>query len=250
VQKASVGIFDTAKRISPVKFRRQLKNMRNNYLAQNVLKPLRSSRMLYGRGKPLSNAQNRHNTFHTEIKNMNLSKSLRGIAAAATLVAAGAAQAAAITTDTWYFFGFGDTGTPLTGSTADTYQSGPIVGVGSPEGSWTIHLNRAAQLFWTDLQISGDRFEFFANAVSVGTSGTDCVGCSSTGTDIAAALADANYGKGSATLGAGDYTLTGTFLGDVKFGDGAFIVRDLPAPGSLALAALGLSLLGFARRRA
>jgi len=181
---------------------------------------------------------------------MNLSKYLRGIAAAATLVAAGATQAAPITTDTWYFFGFGSTGTPLTGSVADTYQSGPIVGVGSPEGSWTIHLDRAAQLFWTDLQVSGDRFEFFDGGVSVGASGADNPNGSSTGTDIAAALADANYGKGSAILGAGDHTLTGNFLGVITFGDGAFIVHDIPSPGSLALAALGLSLLGFARRRA
>lgn len=179
---------------------------------------------------------------------MDLRKFFRAAVAAAVLATAGSAQAGAIAVDTWYNFGFGSTGSPLTTPFAVDAGFGAVA---VPDaGPWTFTLTGNAELFWTDLEISGDRFEFFDFGVSIGTSGPDVPFASSTGTCIACALADTNYGKGSVILGPGSHSLTGTFLGVVGFGDGAFIVRTgVPEPGSLALLGLALAGLAAARRR-
>jgi hypothetical protein len=180
---------------------------------------------------------------------MSIRKFFRAVAAVAVLAAAGSAQAGPISTNTWYNFGFNDTGSALITPFAVDSGFGAIA---VPDnGPWTFTLTQSMELFWIDLEISGDRFEFFNFGSSIGTSGADVPNGSSTGTCISCALVDFNYGRGSVILGAGNYSLSGTFLGVIGFGDGAFIVRNVvPEPGSLALIGLALAGLAAVRRRA
>ena len=84
----------------------------------------------------------------------------------------------------------------------------------------------------------------------MGTTATGVAnGSSGCGSDIGCALADPNYGKGVFALGAGSHSLTGIFNGDISFGDGALIVREVPEPVTLSLFGAGLAGAVAMRRR-
>ena len=168
---------------------------------------------------------------------------IRFLTAVAVVVASTAAQAGAISTNVWYVFGFYvGFSSPLEGWRSQIPDGATL----PDDGPWTFTLAAPAVLSWTDLQNSGDRFEFFDNGVSIGVSGPDVPYGSGDCDTIACALGDSNYGKGSAILGAGNHSLSGTFLGVIGNGFGGFII---PEPGTLALIGMALASLAFTRRR-
>ncbi len=101
-----------------------------------------------------------------------------------------------------------------------------------------------------DLFAATDQFSLFDNAVLVGTTSVPG-GISACGGDIACALADSNYSRGSFNLGAGSHSLT--ILQDVGTGGAAVFQVNaagaVPEPGTLGLLGVGLGILGFVRRR-
>jgi len=82
------------------------------------------------------------------------------------------ANATAVTTNTWYEFGFtGTGGDPLVSGVGfapatNAPDGNPIVQVGSP--AWTISSAVPLKLYVQDLFLSLDQFDMFNNAVNLG----------------------------------------------------------------------------------
>lgn len=138
--------------------------------------------------------------------------------------------------DTWYEFGFGDTG-----SAWDT------------SFSFTLASPTTLQLKVTDGYEAGDRFSVAYDSnplgdtsVPTGTLGDDV------GANYDTAFADARWSSGSWTLalGAGTHTITGKSLVSAlkAGGSGAVELTVVPEPGATALFA-SLGVLGFAAIR-
>lgn len=159
-----------------------------------------------------------------------------------------AANAAPVSVDTWYNFGFDGVGTDLRDGSGTTLGTNPDA-VEAPAGPWTFTLTSAATLFVLDLFLSVDQFELFnfgssLGLTSVATSGGAC------SNDITCAIGDLDYSRGAFALAAGDYSITGTQVQGIS-GAGAFIIETaavpVPAAGVLLFGALGM--LGAVRLR-
>jgi PEP-CTERM motif len=169
-----------------------------------------------------------------------------GAAAAALAAISAPAQAADnITTGQWYAFAFGATGAALTGGGVPGTSPN---GVSAPSAPWTITLSKPATLTVTDVETSGDQFTMFDNGTLLGTTSTPVPFAEQVGECISCALASSNFSHGTFALQAGVNVISGTFDGAVGFGDGDFIVSNVPEPASWALMLIGVGGLGVALR--
>lgn len=128
---------------------------------------------------------------------------------------------------------------------------------GGPGSAWDTTFNFVlatdALLQVTDGFLSGDRFEVFDGATSLGlTSAPTSVGDEILD-DYAAALADPRWSSGEFLLTAGSYSISGTAV-DSPFQGGRAALRlvavaPVPEPSTYALMLGGLGLVGFLARR-
>lgn len=177
--------------------------------------------------------------------------SLAGIAAVAlgsSHLLVPQASATAITTNTWYEFGFtGTGGDPLVSGVGfapatNAPDGNPIVQVGSP--AWTISSAVPLKLYVQDLFLSVDQFDMFNNAINLGDTsapipGSDC------GSDITACIANPAFSSGTYILPAGSDSITGIHVQGVG-GAAVFELTVAAAPEPSSLAVLGAALLALA----
>ncbi len=200
---------------------------------------------------------------------------LAGAAIAALASVSVPARADNIVVNQWYAGNFAATGSPLLGG-GNPGTHGPILpwpafgnAVAAPAPAWVITTSSGGTFTITDVETSGDRFQLFDNGVAMvpaaspfgpapqnpgqaglpgGLTSVPCAGCSTSVNDINAALGNANYSSATFYLPPGVSSVTGTFLGTIKFGDFNFIV-ETPEPAGLAVLGVGLLGLGLAVRR-
>lgn len=176
------------------------------------------------------------------------------VGGASLLAFTATAQAAAVSTNTWYLFGFSDVGSDLISGAGFVSMVNPAT-VDAPNGPWEFTLSGLGELFVVDGFLSVDQFEMFDFGGSIGltsanTDGSDC------DDDLTCAINDLNFSRGSYALAAGNHSITGIVVASgVGGGAGAFIIRDLrpvPLPAALPLFASALAGLGgvsWLRRR-
>lgn len=211
---------------------------------------------------------------------------LAGVAAVALGTAWIPAYADNIVANTWYgghfnspapspllggpVFALGTNGPTVHGGRQATALSAPVVGNSLSD---VITLANGGYLTVTDVQDAGDRFELFVNGVAATGTGAPnpliapggqatatsftslpCVSCAFDfpATNIAGALANADFSSGTFYLPAGTDTITGQWFetgGCCGTGDMDLIVTAVPEPASLTLLGGALFGAGAALRR-
>ena len=137
--------------------------------------------------------------------------------------------------------------------TAVTSCGGTCVATSNPVAEqtssppWTF--SGAAKIFVLDLFAYGDRFELFDNSVSLGLTSSVVTGGGPCGGDIACAIADSGYSRGSFDVGAGSHSLTINFVSGFGQGAAVFQVGAVPEPSTFGLVAVGLGALAAIRRK-
>jgi MYXO-CTERM domain-containing protein len=155
------------------------------------------------------------------------------------------ARADVILTDTWYLAAFDALGGPVTGAGRDGVDS---IDPGSP--AWTFTIADDHVLTVLDCCVQYDQFDVYDGATFLGfTSGGITADFCST-----AAACDVlpGVGRGDFLLGAGFHSITMTVSSFYGPGELFFSVRDVPdqvpEPGMMLLAAVGVAALGLRRR--
>jgi hypothetical protein len=175
------------------------------------------------------------------LKSMALATTL----VAATLAGAERASAIALTLDgPWESFSFSGDGS-----------------VWSDNFTFTVAPGESAFFQVTDAFLSGDRFEFFENGVSLGLTSAPATLGDQIGADPDGAFADPRWSSGQAQFFEGSYTITGIAVNS-PFGSGGAFARLVstdpggpPIGGVVPLPAAGWRLLGgigclaFVRKR-
>lgn len=173
-------------------------------------------------------------------------KPVRTLIAATVAALSINAQAATLPTDgSWIQFDFG-------GPEAVTYNLGTaIYDLTTLETSFTFTLDQAAVLRVVDTGFSGDRFEIFANGHSLGQTSLPADAGEELVFDADSAWADGRWSKGSFSLTAGVYAITGlATLSPFDGGYGLMSIAAVPEPGEWAMLLAGLGMVGsIARRR-
>lgn len=160
---------------------------------------------------------------------MKILKRLKGICLALLLsVGAAPTHAVLITVDSgWQDFTFADVGSAW----SDTFE---------------FTLTDTAWFAVTDAYMSGDRFEFFVDGVSVGATSMPTVEGDQINDDYDAAFADARWSSAEIMLGAGTYQVSGLTLLS-PFGSGRAAVQlsstALGGPGFVPVSEPGILVL-------
>jgi hypothetical protein len=176
------------------------------------------------------------------------------VAAALSCLALGTAHATtvALTTDgSWAVF---DVDSVATGSPAWI----DIVDFSVLSFSFTVPTGLTGLLTVVDGAFAGDRFEVFANGVSLGTTGAATNNYpNSIGLDFDSALSDAAYSRRTFSLTPGSYLVTGLmsqsavdeFGAPINASVGGLNVSLVPEPATYLGMLAGLAVLGGLRRR-
>jgi len=156
----------------------------------------------------------------------------------------GSAGAASLASGSWSSFDFYD----------DIDNTPWVDGALSP-ATFEFSLADDGILTVADGGFAGDRFEVFANGVSLGeTSLPDAgAGDASFDLDFDAALADPRWSSARFHLAAGDYMISGratAFATGTFGGTGAVMLTPVPEPESVALMGVGGLMVAAALRRA
>ncbi len=164
----------------------------------------------------------------------------RTLAAAGLLLAATQVVAAPLVPGAWQSFDF-----------YDDIDNAAWVDGNLDLVSFEVSLTAPAYLHVVDIGFSGDRFEVFANGVSLGTTSAPVdAGDTDQGLDFDAAFADSRWSQKVFALAAGNYTITGRAIDlapDTFGGTGG--IRLVPEPSTCLLLGAGLAGLGLTARR-
>jgi hypothetical protein len=172
--------------------------------------------------------------------------------AAFLMLSANSMFADALFTDgTWEEFLFGGVGS-FGGICSSCVATTDPVADQTLNAPWTF--SGPATLQVLDLFVAGDQFAVFDNNVLLSdTSVPTNTGVNSCNGDIGCALADtADYSYLNVSLGGGNHSITIQVLQNAAGNTGGAAVlsaSSVPEPGTLALLAGGLGVLGFWRRR-
>lgn len=160
-----------------------------------------------------------------------------------SLAASTALAGTPVATDTWYWF--------------DAYSDvtdAPWVDENYDPLEFDVTLARAAVLLVVDNGYTGDRYEVFANGVSLGLTSVPGNAGDTFLFDFDDAAADQRWSHGEFVLAAGTYSITGravSFAPDTFAASGGLMLTPVPEPGTFALlGAGGILILGALRRQA